>query len=442
MMLEQRNVNSKKYLRTFLGNNQMNQMQALVVVTMLLSVELVFLNRGLQIITGPILAAGFFYLYFNGYRAFVTAIIIMANDALGCILLGKIDFSYLLSGMLFLSFLLGDRTIRFRRSSGIAFILMIVTLLLCVRDNFVSIKGAAVTILYVLSLCNCTDDENSGFLYKGVGIVVFLISIHACITGGVNFYEPEIGTNIVVLRKGILGIGIGDPNYSSLVLNIGIACVMFDKDFKWYIKCVMVVIMISALTVTQSISGILGMLLVFAMYLVVRRESVPKKVRNLLLGFLFVLMVIFIYLSLPMQYRSDTIEAYIERLSEKIYYLTIGNQSKFTTGRSRILEQNLNYIFNDQPVFGLLFGLNPLTGDYARGYVPHNTYIDILLQLGMIGFVIVFTFIIVRGIRDFRNHEVSRLTIALKLLFLFYFMNLSIYDGSMFALAYLCLIIL
>ena len=64
-----------------------------------LAVFAVFMNPSLQIITGPIIAVLLTYLYFMGNPEIVTAVVLVANDALGTVIFGSLSFQYLLLGM-------------------------------------------------------------------------------------------------------------------------------------------------------------------------------------------------------------------------------------------------------------------------------------------------------------------------------------------------------
>src|SRR5699024_942237 len=114
--------------------------------------------------------------------------------------------------------------------------IMLLTLVQLFSFHIISVKGILYTVTFIIaSGYNLKKDEDVELFFKGVAITVFLISLHTCITGGVEFYElNEYSTEF--LRKGILGVGIGDSNYSTLLLNIGIACALFDRNFKWYMK--------------------------------------------------------------------------------------------------------------------------------------------------------------------------------------------------------------
>ena len=401
----------------------------------------VFLNTSLQTITGPIITVCFVYLYYTGYRALVTSIIIIANDALGCIVGGHISFPYLLVILLVSNLLLNKLKIKIRRSQLIASTILLIMLATLYHYGIASIKNIIYTLSFICAGAQCVGDiEQKDLFFKGIAITTFLISLHTCITGGVEFYElNEYSTDF--LRKGIIGVGIGDANFSTLLLNIGIVATLFDKDFKWYLKITMIACAVIAMSVTLSTSGLIGFLLVMCGYVYVKRDSIPKKILNTLIIILIIFIISGIYLELPDTMRNETIDAYIARIEEKISFLEIGNSSAFTTGRTDLVNGALRYIFSEQGVWGLLFGFNSL---YVRNLsnLPHNTYVDLLLQIGLVGTIVALAYIMYGIVIAWKNPQRNRMETMLKILFLYYFMNLSIYQGSSFALAYLVLIVL
>lgn len=425
----------------FFAENQVDRTSRYAIIILLVSTLIVFVNPSLQVITGPVLAACFIYLYFKGYQSFVTSVIIVANDSLGCIFMGHISFPYLLLGLVLLSFAKGKFRIRIRSSQLIGGLIMILTLIQLFSFHIISAKGVLYTVTFIIaSGYNLKkSEENVELFFKGVAITVCLISLHTCITGGVEFYElNEYSTEF--LRKGILGVGIGDSNYSTLLLNIGIACTLFDRNFKWYMKVGITLLNLFAMTVTLSTSGIIGFLLTLMGFVIVRRSSIPSKVWKSILLLLGMVLLFDLYINLPSTMQNETINAYIDRMQDKLFLVQSGDISSFTTNRSSIADQKLDYFINGQGVIKQLFGFNSLFADGSNA-VSHNTYIDLLLQIGLVGMILTLGHIVISGIRAWKDKSRNRRDLLLKLLILYYFFNLSLYQGSLFSLAYLVLII-
>ena len=310
------------------------------------------------------------------------------------------------------------------------------------ESHIISVKGVLYTVTFIIaSGYNLKkSEENVELFFKGVAITVCLISLHTCITGGVEFYElNEYSTEF--LRKGILGVGIGDSNYSTLLLNIGIACTLFDRNFKWYMKVGITLLNLFAMTVTLSTSGLIGFLLTLMGFVIVKRSSIPSKVWKSILLLLGMVLLFDLYINLPSTMQNETINAYIDRMQDKLFLVQSGDISSFTTNRSSIADQKMDYFMNGQGVLKQLFGFNSLFAD-GSNVVPHNTYIDLLLQIGLVGMILTLGHIVTSSIRAWKDKNRNRRDLLLKLLMLYYFLNLSLYHGSLFSLAYLVLIIL
>ena len=318
---------------------------------------------------------------------------------------------------------------------------MLLTLVQLFSFHIISVKGILYTVTFIIaSGYNLKKDEDVELFFKGVAITVFLISLHTCITGGVEFYELN-EYSIEFLRKGILGVGIGDSNYSTLLLNIGIACALFDRNFKWYMKLGITFFELFAMTVTLSASGLIGLLSTLMGFVVVKRGSIPSKVWKSILLLLGMVLLFNLYINLPSTMQNETINAYIDRMQDKLFLVQSGDISSFTTNRSSIADQKMDYFMNGQGVLKQLFGFNSLFAD-GSNTVPHNTYIDLLLQIGLVGMILTLGHIVTSSIRAWKDKNRNRRDLLLKLLMLYYFLNLSLYHGSLFSLAYLVLIIL
>ena len=425
----------------FFTREQVDKTSRYVVAILMTSILCVFINPSLQTITGPIMAICFTYLYFNGYKAFVTSIIIVANDALRCIFFGSISFPYLLLLFLGLALLSNKHKIQIRISQMIAAVILVIMLVTLYHYSIIGIKNIIYTLTFICAGAQCVSETKERELFfKGIAITVFLISLHTCVTGGVEFYELNEYSK-AFLRKGILGVGIGDSNFSSLLLNIGIAITLFDTNFKWYLKTIMIACSVFSMTVTLSTSGLIGFLLVLGCFVFIKRDSIPKKIWNALFIIFFILIIINVYMAMPDSMRNETIDAYIARMQEKFFLLNLGNMTEFTSSRSELLSIALQYIFSEQGIVGLLFGFNSLFAGNGE-LVPHNTYVDLLLQIGLIGTAASLAYILRGVVTAWRSQQRSRTDVMVKIVFLYYFFNLSLFHGSMFALAYIVLVIL
>ncbi len=402
------------------------------------AIETVFLFPQFSTFVGPVIALLFLYTYFvMRETVLVTAIIVMANDALGTILLGKVSFHYLLI------FFVAVELFRFRGISLRTLGLVLLASLLCGQLVFVgniSFRQAAWAVLFfvafVVQYAKYQNDHERFFdeLCFGFAIILALISIHALLTGGVEFYEQSAFSQHY-LRKGILGAGIGDSNFSCILLNTGIIGALNCSFFGRNTKIILIALMVATVSITLSVTGLVSLIAIFIYYFSAKKKGVQSLLVILLVIAIMVLMFS-VYTHLPGEYHVEAVDEYIERITEKLDLFAENDVDTATSSRSRIARKYLNYIVNEQSLWKSLFGGN---GIMLTGGVPHNTYIDWILQLGWLGFAVMI-FVVIRRLRRVWHLPPTvsqkRILIMMKCLLLFFAFSLSIYDGASFGLLF------
>ena len=411
-------------------NITINTKTALLAVLSML-VLLVFLNAQTSLVLGPFIALIMCYLFFSEYSEYVIAMIVVANDALGTIFLGSVSFPYLL--LILVAFKLAINKRIFKHS--LLFLLFSFVLLVQLFSvDFIPFKSLVYSVAFVLSLFSIEKDHKKlNNLFRGIALTVFLISLHACITGGVEFYEFDPYSK-EYFRKGILGTGIGDPNYSCFLLNIGLICLWCDEKLALWKKSIITLPFLYAFMITLSTSGLLSLLILIVMGIILGKNK-PKALIILLVVCLILISAFQIYLNLPADFRNPTLDAYIARIADKLYALDEGDMTSVTTNRSDLATEYWEYIIN-QPTNRLLFGGNTLI--INAGLVPHNTYLGVILQIGLFGAAIL-SFCVLKKIITAYSNMIKRdlwfkRIVLLKILCLFVATNLSLYQGNLWAL--------
>ena len=420
-----------------------SKIDTIIYLVLFILVEAVFLNSSLQIVTGPLLTGIFFYLYFiKKDTILVTTFIIVANDALGTIFLGKISFQYLLLVFIVLE-LIQNSKMRVRN-----FVLAVVAIFMVFQPCFTNVtafKNVIYSSLYILALLvQYQKYEKDDFLENhmcAASIIVGLIALHAIITGGVIYAEAQHTEYFQEYqRRGVLGVGIGDPNFSSLLLCMGIACTLNNRSMKWYGKVILYAVTTAAMFVTLSTSGILAFVLVNLLSVIVNRK-LTKGIRRLLLLLLVGVTVFQIYLALPSPYHIADIDAYIERLEIKYNAFVNKDFYSATTGRSDLSDRYFHYINKEQTLGRQLFGGNSVV---QLGNATHNTYLSWILQFGYFGFSALLIYACIRLIKTYfsERNDVRRFSLIIKALYIFFIATLSVFDGSTFALMFFFLFVL
>lgn len=408
-------------------------------MVLLLAMELVFLNPSFDVFLGPLLTILFCYFYFvQKEKVFTVFAIVIANDALGTIFQGSVSFVYLL--MVFMIYEM------FSRSSIKTRILCISAAALTfvfyhVVTEVTIFRTGLFTAIYTLSIVQQFQaSEKEEFIEKmatAVSLVVALISIHALITGGVEFAQM-VGEE---QRYGVLGVGIGDPNFSALILCAGISCSLNHPKYNFAVKLLLFAIIVGAIIVTLSITGIILLVLVLALSSFVNNK--PHKSIIITVALVVTIVATFqYYVELPSEKRNPAVDSYIERVEEKIGFFEKGDISAATTNRSDITKEFVGYIKNDISWVKQWFGGNKITRG-AIG-VSHNSYIDFVLQFGFVGLIIILAYLFVRLKKIFcmKKDFVRKNILILKILYIVAIFTLSVYNGSTFAMMFNMLFLL
>ena len=406
---------------------------------MILFIEMIFIGTGsLNNILSMIVAILLFYFYVvKEEKVFVTVILLFANDALGS-MLGFVAVKYLSLLFIVIELITGNtRIIRKALPIGVFMIYMIAQPFITGLDDTNALLSTLLPFLILIMLYGNDDKDN--FLQKfaeGSTIIISLLALHAILTGGYAMYEDSMITGYI--RKGILGVG--DANFSCLILCTGIVCAINCVFYTKIIKISTVLVMIGAVSTTLSVAGFLSTCMVFLMSLLLY-NNLNKKLRNALLGIFAMIVIVFIITLLPKTGYLSNVSLYMDRLMEKYNAFLSGNIAELTTGRSSISENYISFI-GEQDLGKLLIGGNNLL---QFQNVPHNTYIDFIIQFGLIGLFIVIGVSIRKLIMvsySCKILENAKICVSLKVLFLFFIASISVYHGTAFVLMLFVLLVI
>ncbi len=405
--------------------------------------EAVFLNENLELILGPVLAVLLCYIYFKlKDKVFISFYVVIANDALATIFMDRISMWWVLALFIIVDFTHVKNKICMRQMS-----LFIIATFMALQPAFTGLVGLNSTIatllyLYIL-LMQFFNSEKQYFLSRmmvSISVIVCLIALHTVITGGVTYSEDADTMIDLVIRRGILGVGRADANFSSLLLCTGMACTLCNQSFGKLLKIIIGVLILGAMTVTMSTTGFLCIILVVLLSLLIN-SNFSRWVNKLILFLVGIIFLFSFYSNLPDNQRNPNIDAYVERMEGKYLSLVAGDMTDFTTNRSDLSERYMNYINHEQTLLGVIFGFNNIQ---IYDLAPHNTYIDFLLQFGYLGTFLILLYWSYRiQICYKQSHDNNRkISLILKALFIFCIYSLSVYNQSIFALMFLFLFIL
>jgi len=415
---------------------------------LLVCIELVFLRVSFWRFLGPIMACIFAYLYFiRKDTLLVTMFIVLAHYELKAVLISTVSFPQLL--IVFLCYeIISKKEWNVTATSlttGILAVCMTVIPWLYGSITGEDVFYLLVYIFAILIQCGKYKDDKDNLaqqLSLAISVIVTLIALHAVITGGVEYADMD---DAEIIRRGVLGAGIGDPNFSCLLLSTGIVSALNCKKIYLWARIVMICLMLGAVVVTVSTTGLLA-LGVIAIVHALNSSKLTHKIRNVVIILLLVVIATQVYMSLPEKYRNEGIDSYVTRVDDKYQALTQGDYTKVTTNRTDISERYLNYINNGQSFLKTLFGGNSVVPKaFVSRAISHITYIDFLVQYGYVGTFLILLFIAYHFKKQYGNKEFMQyrnFAISMKILYLFFAFSISIYKESTFAMLFFTLFIL
>ena len=418
--------------RKFLTSNNLR------IIMMYLVAFVVISKPSFTIITGPILLLLMTLLILTDKFYCVVSLTIIANDSLGTVLMGRGSFYWVLLILLTFRIILKRNTIKVSIKLLINLFIVLLILLQFWIVNEVALRSVFQTFFFVFFLLfsfnEIHKDEAREFFFH-IALAIFIIALSSIFFGGVVFLEGYTD------RLGISGVGIGDPNFSCLILNTGIAIMLAQNYRNRPMRIGMILVMVIAMVQTVSITGLLCLLVLFLSYYLVAMK-LPKTARNVLIGCFLVVTLLQYYNTLPQVSRNSSVDLYIFRIEEKLDALANKDYQAVTTNRSLTTEINLAY-FSRQSTWKQLIGGNSIPPEGVR--LSHNTYVDILLRFGILGTIAFCGVVIKKMWNNFRKYYKTKENgeaFLLKIVFLIFSSALSIYSGNTFALWYMFLIFL
>ena len=157
-----------------------------------------------------------------------------------------------------------------------------------------------------------------------------------------------------------------------------------------------------------------------------------------------VLLLYQFYEMLSPEFHIEVVDLYMERVAEKTEDFMRGDMASATTNRNVIFSKYISYIFTEQDISATLFGGNSLIIPSVTSSAPHNTYVGILLQFGVVGFVLFVAYALKKLWNAFKRKEDPNrhAILILKVLCLFFAITLSFYASSTYALWMMIILLL
>ncbi len=232
-----------------------------------------------------------------------------------------------------------------------------------------------------------------------------------------------------------------DPNYMGFFFTLAVFALITLKLFDKRLRYVMVVVLYAMILTSLSVTAIVVNVIMWVFYLIFM-----KKLRWSSLVIALVALVILVGLYNVGLENPDIpfVGDFAERIDEKIDSFLMGNVEDVTTNRTDLAQEHLDY-FMSLPFLKKLFGgtsVNVRYFDPVLGSAAHNEYVDMLLNVGVIGTLIMFAYFFanfLRYIREYKqSHDVKNLfLIVSKVLWMVYATSLTMFLDYRFLLLFL-----
>lgn len=232
-----------------------------------------------------------------------------------------------------------------------------------------------------------------------------------------------------------------DPNYMGFFFTVAIFALIALKLFDKRVRLCMVIGLYVMLLLTLSQTAIVVNALIWMFYLVIM-----KKMKwwgpFIIIGIVTLLVALYNYgLENP---KSPVIGAFAGRIEETLENLFAGNIGDATTSRTDLAQQHFEY-FWDTSFINMMFGGIPVNSRYIHPdfkMAAHNEYVDMLLNIGVVGFILMLGYFfmnVARYMKEYwREKEDKYLFLIIgKMIWAAYAMTLTMFLDCRFMLIFL-----
>ncbi len=231
-----------------------------------------------------------------------------------------------------------------------------------------------------------------------------------------------------------------DPNYMGFFYTIAVFAVISLKLFKPWVRAILSVVFYAAIFASASLSAIFVNVVLWLLYITLTQRMRPAAL-ILCLGALALCMGLYSYgIAHP---DGNIIGQVSGRIQTMLTSFKSGDLTNATTGRTRYAAEHWQY-FLDQPLLRKLFGgtaVNTSVIDSAFEAGAHNEYIDMLLNVGIIGAAVLLWFVLkstwsyLRAFIHTKNDHYCCL-LMMKSIWLLYALTLTVFMDDRFMLLF------
>lgn len=266
--------------------------------------------------------------------------------------------------------------------------------------------------------------------------------ISAFITGLITSNSESQNTVIAnqVVEMTRFNATFEDPNYMGFFYIIGIFAMVTLKMYSKRMRFLLAVLFYIMIMFGMSVTAVVVSIFLWVLYFVVTKRLTVKAVLLTAL----ILCVVFQAYSFALQNPdAPVIGSFALRIDQKIESILEGDVDDFTTERSSLSAKHMEF-FQDQTIFKKLFGgniINTRMKIQLKG-VAHNEYIDLLLNVGILGTAIFLVYLVIDLLLNLKNawkyqSELSMFSVMSKFVWILYAMTLTVFLDYRFFMFFL-----
>lgn len=297
-----------------------------------------------------------------------------------------------------------------------------------------------IVCIWLLVSCYLTDVETLKTFFK-----VYIYAAICAFVTGVIINSTQVVTQVidgVVVEISRNYATFEDPNYMGLFYSVALFAMMSLSLFRTSIRVIFAVLLSCMILTSLSVTALIANALFWLIYLFVFR----KINATAFCGIILVVLVLFGLYSYGIENPdAPVIGGFSIRIQDKLESLLVGDLDGVTTNRTNLTEQHWEY-FWDQSALRMLFGLNAVStikaefGDLSG--VAHNEYVDLLLNIGILGTVVYLASFLSRTMKSFvkvwnDKDTYSGCVFMLKVIWIAYGFTLTMFGDYRFMLLFL-----
>lgn len=408
--------------------DQKKRLKPIIVSIGLLYGCALLITCGLGGVIFPILlAAGIIYFGFTPYYYVTWPLVVVINDALGTVYAGKIAFVWvmLVSVIIHAAIVNRKRFVVSKRLFVIIILLILWSMYVSFTQPYEKTDFLYKSLPMIIAFLFIYKEIEDSIIERDTILEYMVASIVILIVAAV-FFGRTTADESYILRNGLLGTGVGDPNYSAFKIVLASAITLMSKRIHWIVKVLVISLCVYMLALTASLTGFILLGTSFLLFALIN-QPLSTKIRRLFFILLGLFLGAYLVLNLGVLQNIPEFNAISTRIS-----ILNGTQyvagTEGGSGRLGLIKTYVTAYFSNIPAINMIFGGITLPSNLVAPYYSHNTYVDALMRFGAFGTIVILKYAISGIIDAFRNQD-KMLFVAKIIVFLFS-MSISIYSGD------------